>query len=313
MPLPGFPIHPEQSTQLSSFEGVRIREDTLYSNSRGKEKGGIRRRAQGAIHLLQDALLRILGQDEAILYVAPAQALPSELEQFLFFAVVGLGTKTYRRGALFLSNTRLLYLTVGRNGEWQRSIRSARWGDIDEAKVKGWLTPTLHIKYRNGTREPYWHLRRDDAKKIKVLIAALLPASSSEAAASGGMAHLCPDCLFTLTPGVYKCARCGLLFKDERTMIRRALMFPGLGYLYARHPRVAVLDFLLEVLVIFEIVFWILIATRIKPLPAHPHEAPFSIHSAWTMVAILVVILAFKKWLTIRHCQHFIREFIPVS
>jgi len=45
MPVPGFPIHPDQSARQASLEGVPVREDTLYSNRLGEEKQGIRKRA----------------------------------------------------------------------------------------------------------------------------------------------------------------------------------------------------------------------------------------------------------------------------
>ena len=294
-----------------SLEGVRVREDTLYSNYRGEEKQGIRKRAQKAVAQLKDALLRVLGQDETVLYVARAQALPSKLEEF-FLGWLAHGT---HRGALVFSNVRLLYLITGRSGNWQRSIRTAHWGDIEEARVKGWLNRILQIKYRNGTRETYWRLRRDDAKKIKVLVAALLSASSSETSPALGMAHFCPDCLAPLNAGVYKCAGCGLVFKDERSMVRRSLMFPGLGYFYAGHARLGILDLLIEAFLLFEVVIWLLIATGITapPAPHHAGKAPVTVLSAWITVAILAGMLGFKKWLTIRHCRRFIREFIPAK
>lgn len=310
MPLSGFPIHPEQSARQASHEGVPIREDVLYSNARGKEKGGIRKRAQQAIAQLKDALLRVLGQDEAVLYVARAQALPSKLEEFF------LGWLAYatHRGLLVFSNLRLLYLITSGGGKWQRSIRSARWGDIEEAKVKGWFSNTLQIKYRSGIRETYWKLRSDDAKKVKVLLAALLPASSSETSPAQGMVNLCPDCFAPLRPAIYQCQHCGLAFKDERTMVRRSLTFPGLGYFYAGHKGLAFLDFLIEAYLLLELAIWALIALGVTgPPPVGPGEAPATPLYAWITVAILAAILAFKKWLTIRHCRRFIKEFIPVK
>jgi hypothetical protein len=311
MPAPGFPVHPEQSPRQTSFEGVRVREDTLYSNSQGKERGGVRKRAQKAIAQLKDALLRVLAQDETVLYVTSAQALPSKLEE-LFLGWIAYST---HRGVLVFSNTRLLYLITGRGGKWQRSIRTAQWGDIEEAHVKGWLSPTLQIKYRDGARETYWRLRRGDARKIKALLAAVLPVSLSETSPARGMAHLCPDCLTGLTGGVYKCPRCGLGFKDESTMVRRSLMFPGLGYFYAGHAGLGILDIVFEAFLLFEIVIWVLIATGIIQPPPRQRagEAAVTAQSAWFTVAILAAILGFKKWLTTRHCRRFIKEFIPVK
>ena len=98
-------------------------------------------------------------------------------------------------------------------------------------------------------------------------------------------------------------------------MVRRSLIFPGLGYFYAGHAGLGILDFLIEAVVLFEVVIWLLIATGVTAPPArqHPGKAPATVLSAWITVAIFVASLGFKKWLTIRHCRRFIKEFIPAK
>ena len=51
---------------------------------------------------------------------------------------------------------------------------------------------------------------RADAKKIKILLAVLLSASSGESTPAQAMVVHCPQCLTALTPGVPQCSHCGL-------------------------------------------------------------------------------------------------------
>ncbi len=309
MPAPSVPIHPDQNSRQVSLNGIPLREDTAYSNQRGQQKGGIRKRAEKAIELLRDALLKVLGKDEVVFYVARGRARPSGLEEF-FLGWLAYGT---HGGVFVFTNQRLLYFGTDGKGRWQRSVRGARWGDIVKAHAKGWVSHSLSLEYRNGVKETYWKLRGDDARKIKVLLAALREAGSAETSPAQGMVNMCPNCAALLTPSVYKCPKCGLEFKDEKTMVRRSLTFPGLGYAYAGHSGLAVLDFLIEAVVLFEIGLWTLISLgKIAPVQ-QPGESPVTTGSAWATVVIFVTFLCLKKWLTIRHCRRFIKEFIPAS
>ncbi|MFQ5664314.1 MAG: tetratricopeptide repeat protein [Terriglobia bacterium] len=191
MPAADFPVHPDQIPRLGSGVGVRLREDTIYTDHEGKEKKGIRKRTEKVLAKLQEPLRKVLEPHEAILYVSGPHWRASAFEQLVF------------------TNRRLLFFLVKRDGSWTRSLRSVRWGDLAEAKVK-WLGPTLRLKYLNGKKEPYEGLRQDDAKKIKVLLAVLLPASAGEATPAQAVASHCPDCLAALTPEVYQCSQCGL-------------------------------------------------------------------------------------------------------
>ena len=149
MPTNQFPVHPEQSVRLTTHSGVLVRGDTAFTNKKGEEKRDIRKRAEQALDKLQEPLRKILEPDEAVLYVARAQIQPGGFEQFF----LGWHATFLAPGVLVLTNRRLLHLLVTRSGTWNKSMRGARWGDIAEAKVQGFVGARLKITYRDGTKE----------------------------------------------------------------------------------------------------------------------------------------------------------------
>lgn len=309
MPDVHFPVHPEQSPRLGSFNGVRVREDTVYTNQRGEEKAGVRKRAEKAIDKLQEILRKVLEPEEAILCVARCQAPVSGFEQLTMGWYVYYVTGT----VLVFTNRRLLYFLVKRDGSWKRVLRAVAWGDVEEAKVKGWLSHTLQLKYRNGKKETYWKLRGDDAKKMKVLVGALFSAGAGEMSAAQAPVSLCPGCLAALTPQVYQCSKCGVTFKNERTMVRRSLLIPGGGYFYVGHWFLGLGDFVVEAYLLVMVVIFVLVALGMSDPLGEPGQPPTTAGVALFVAVFVAAILAVEKWLTIHHCRRFIREFIPTE
>jgi len=310
MSLLDLPVHPEQSPRLTSLQGVRVREDTLYSNHRGAEKKGIRKRAETAIEKLQEVLRRALGPEEAVLYVARCQAPVGAFDQFTLGWYIYYVTGTI----LVFTNRRLLQFGVRRNGDWKQTLRTVSWGDMDGAQVKGWLGPVLELKYRSGKKEKYWNLRRDDAKKIKTLLSAIMSAGARETSGSQEMVTLCPFCLSELTPAVYQCPKCRAAFKDEKTMLRRSWLIPGGGYFYTGHWFLAFGDFLVEayLLVLLFVVLGFAVGF-IRDTSSNPGETALAGGEAWVAVGFVAAILVVEKLMTIHHCRRFIREFIPLG
>lgn len=309
MPDEHFPIHANQSVRLATSSGVSVREDTAYANAKGDEKGGIRKRTEKSIEKLQEPLRKVLEQGETIFCAARVQLPVSPLEQFF----LGWMATATDQGVLLLTNRRLLFFLVARNGSWKRSVRSVSLGDIEKAEVKTWLGAKIEIQYRNGRKESYWRLRGDDAKRIKVIMALLLEAGGSERSTAEGRVHLCPQCYTILSPGNYQCTKCSLEFKTEKTMVRRGLLFPGAAYYYAGHSGLAVLDFVIEAFILIEVLVWGAVALGLTQVEPDPGETPITGGAAWVIVVVFVAILAVKKLLIIRHCRRFIQEFVPAK
>lgn len=305
-----FPVHSEQSSRLGTLHGARVREDVLYTNHKGGEKKGIRKRAEKTVEKLQEILRKMLAQDEVVLYMARCQAPVSAFEQMTLGWYIYYATGT----VLVLTNRRLLHFLVRSDGAWKKMLRTVSWGDIEQAKVKGWLSRTLEIRYRNGKTETYWKVRGDDARKIKMLVPAILAAGAMESTAAQCMVSLCPSCLAQLTPEVYQCAKCGAGFKDEKSMVRRSLLIPGGGYFYIGYWFLGIGDFLVEAyLLVLTIIFLVVAAGGMHDPLVKSGEAPATGGGALAAAILFGIVLAVEKWLTIHHCRRFIREFIPTK
>jgi hypothetical protein len=301
-------VHPNQVPRPASLNGLRVREDIAYTNYRGEEHGRTLKRVSKILDRLGPALQRILAADETVLYAARMQAPVSLVEQLT------MGWYLYRVSAatLIFTNRRIIQLLVDGGGRWKGNLRAVAWGDVAEAGVKGRLSPVLWLKYRNGKKDKYWRLKHADAKKIRVLAATLLPASSGESTAAQGMVALCPDCLAPLTEKVYVCGGCGLVFKDERALVKRSLLIPGCGYLYTGHTFLAITDLIAEVFLMFEVIVCALAAygTWGKP-PTKPGTATGG--GFLGSALIFLAVLAFEKLVTIHHGRRFIGEFISTG
>lgn len=298
------PVYPNQAPQMMDLTGLRVRLDTLYSDSKGRQKPGIQRRAEKMLQPLRAPLQKILARDEVILYAA--RALPSvrPLQQF----IQGWAIYRYSLVILIVTNRRLLQLGIEPGGAWKKSIRSLAWGDAVSAAVKpALLGGTLKLRLADKSERAYWKLRRSDAKALKVILPALIEASSGEATGRG-MLQLCPSCTGELIPREYHCRSCGLAFKDEHTLLWRALAIPGGAYFYVGHKwpgvgaTIAELYLLIEVLVL---VGAIRVASRAQ-----------SIKDALGLVAALlfmILLLVTEKAVSIYHARHAVREFMPLD
>ena len=60
MPSADLPVHPNQLPRLVSRSGVRLREDTLYTDQKGEEKKRFRERADNALDKLEEPLRKML-------------------------------------------------------------------------------------------------------------------------------------------------------------------------------------------------------------------------------------------------------------
>lgn len=309
MPDKYFPVHPQQSARLVSLGGVQVREDALYTNHKGEEKKGIRKHAEKAIDKLQEILQKAIGGEEVVLLAVRCQSPVSIAEQFM------MGWYSYyaSQTVLVFTNRRLLQIQVKRDGSWGRALRAALWGDIEETKVRGWLSPTFEVKYRNGTKEKYWGLPRRDSRRIKVLLERLFSAGALESSAAQDIVSLCPNCLAVLTAGVYKCSACGLAFKDERTMVRRSIPIPGGGYFYVGHWLLGVGDFVVEAYLLVMTAVFLFLALGVTESSPGPGKEPGSGGEALFVGLFFGAILVIEKWWTIHHCRRLIRRFIPVE
>ena len=309
MPAAEVSIYPNRAPQIVASNGLPIREDVAYSDAKGEESERSRRRAQEAIDKLRDILPSLLEPKEAIFCLVRCQAPVGALEQLF----VGWSIYQITATVLVFTNLRVIHLGVDSKGKWKRTLRSVRWGDIAEARIKGWGSKVLALKYASGKKENYWRLRRRDAKKVKTLLEILIPASRGDMTVAQEMVALCPDCRARLTPEKYRCESCGLAFKDEKTLLRRTLLIPGGGYWYAGLWPLGLMSFFGEGVLTLLVITQILLATGIVTSEGKPGSAQSTSAGFWTAAAILALLLALEKALAYIHTRRVIRTFLPLQ
>ena len=301
-------IHENTAPRPGTLGGLRVREDVAFTDAKGEEDKGARKRVNKALEKLTEVLQRVLAQDESIFYAARVQAPIGVMEQY------GLGWYVYQvtGTVLVFTNRRILHLGVDTKGKWKKTLKNVAYGDLAKAEPKGWLSGVLWLTYKNGKKEKYWGVRSGGVKKMKALLGALLPASGAESTPAGGMQSLCPECLAPLAEQVYHCGRCGLVFKDEATMKKRAWLIPGGGYFYCGQTWLGVISLLGEAWLILLVVICAFagIASWGQP-PAKPDDPGAG--AMLVTAAIFLGVLLLAKLLVIHHCRRLLRDFISTG
>ncbi|HET7842112.1 MAG TPA: hypothetical protein VFM21_10925 [Terriglobia bacterium] len=310
MPTPDYPVQPNQSARIGSSSGLRIREDSAYTNAKGEENKGIHKRTDEALAKLQEPLSKILEPDEAIFYVARAREKLSTLEQlFLGWHAVFASDSLL----LVLTNRRLIQIRVKGNGNWNQGIRVARWGDIQEAKVKGLGGKMIFLTYKNGTKEAFWQIRGDDGKKVDLLVPTLLQAGTGESTSAQGAVSLCPMCMASLTPEVYECNKCHQVFKNKSAMSTRAWLIPGGAYFYTGHWFLGITGGLGEAILLIFALVWLAVAAGM-PDPFADAQNPAATSAQAAIIAVIfLAFVALAKWVGLTHGRRSVARYMPAS
>jgi hypothetical protein len=129
----------------------------------------------------------------------------------------------------------------------------------------------------------------------------LIPAAAGELTSAQGMVQLCPDCRHALTEGQYSCPGCGLIFKNEKSMVMRSILLPGGRYFYTGHPLVAIIPAVVEGFLALEVLSVLVIGL----------SSPQAMRRISSVLLILGLFWAVETGVTILHCRRYIREFIP--
>jgi Bacterial PH domain len=297
MPAADLHIHDNQVARTAKIDDISVRNDILFTNDKGEDKRQVQKRSEKALQKLVPALQRVLLPTETVLYLAQARSPLTAMEQLTAAWWTGL----LAASVIVITNKRILFFPVKRDGSWKESVRALHWGDLEEVKPKGLLVRNVTFKSRNGTKLTYTNFRRADAKKITAIATALLPAASGESTSTHDWVQLCPDCRNILTPGQYLCSSCGLTFKNEKSMVTRSILLPGGGYFYTGHPLVALLPAVVEGLLVLEIL--VLLFSGLA--------SPKAIPNIFSSLLLLGLFWALETAVTILHCRRYVREYIP--
>jgi hypothetical protein len=243
-----------------------------------------------------------------MLYFARGQLMPGKLQRY----TQGTQSHFLAPGALVLTNRRLLHLSLRWNGQWNRNLRAAHWGDVKGARVTPGRYGKLHLEYRRGWKETYWRIPRDAARKIQLLLEALLPSSAGETSAGLSMVSFCPRCLAALSPGVYQCSHCRLKFKNGKALWLHALLIPGGAYFYAGLDLFGLAHACVDVAILSSMVGWVLaLMGRVRPhlrVGAPPTKTTYAV-----VTVFLVSALIYDVYMSVRIARNAVRNFIPES
>lgn len=297
MPSADLSVHDHQLPQIAKIEAISVRSDVLFTNHKGEVKASVQKRSETSLQKLMPPLQDILVPGEAVLYVARAHSPLTLLEQ----VTAAWWTRLLAASAIVITNQRLLFFPVKRNGNWRESVRAIYWGDLAEVKPQGLLVQHVTFKSKNGAKATYTHFRRGDVKKIAAISKAFLPVASGEMTAAHSFVQLCPGCRNVLTPGQYLCSACGLTFKNEKTMVMRSILLPGGGYFYTGHPLIAILPAIIEGFLMLDIL--VLLFAGLASPRARNNIVP--------SLTALLLFWVFETAVTILHCRRYIRDFIP--
>ena len=297
MPAADLRIHDNQAVRTMKLDSISIRNDVLFTNYKGEERAQIQKRSEKALQKLRPALQRMLLPDEAVLCVMPARSSLTLVEQL----TAAWWTAILAASTIVITNKRILFFPVKRDGSWKESARAVQWGDLEEVKPKGLLVRNVTFKFRDGTKTTYTNFRRADAKKIAAIALALIPAALGEQTSAQGLVQLCPDCRNVLTPGQYSCSGCGLIFKNEKSMVMRSIFLPGGGYFYTGHPLIGMIPAVFEGLLVLEILLLLFGGLA----------SPKAVPNLLSVLLILALFWAVETAVTVLHCRRYVRDFIP--
>jgi hypothetical protein len=297
MPNADVPIGLNRVPRMTMVDGISVRSDVLFMSDKGEEKELIQKRATKMLRKLHAPLQKILLPGETVLGIMSARSPLSRLEQITAGALISALTLC----VVVVTNKRILFFPVKRDQTWRESARAVSWGDVQEVRTGGFLVYSAAFIFKNGSKAVYTRIRRADAKKLAAIALALIPVASGEQTAAHCMVQLCPDCCSVLTPGRYSCSSCGLMFKDEKTMIWRSILLPAGGYFYTGHPVVAIFPAIVEGILLVDVVNLLYRGLMF-------HQADPTLPGRLLALAIVWV---FETAVTILHCRRYIREFIP--
>ena len=308
MPAAEVQIHSTQQVKISAPWGFPLREDVAFTNAAGADAGRLATRARKALERLQKPLGKILEPGEVVLYFTSGQIMPDSPERFM----LGVAYRVLTRAGLIVTNRRLLYVTLKKNGEWNRGLRGVYWGDVKEFRISGSLRGKLELKYLAGSGETYYHIPKAAVEKLRLLLDTLITASRGEMSAARGVVSLCPQCIAQLSPGIYQCANCRMKFKDESGALLHGLFIPGGAFFYSGLDLLGIAHAFLDVSILFSAIAWVMAAMgKIRP-PAMQGAPPIR----WiygVAAGILIAFLLADVWVSIRVARKLVRRFIPES
>jgi hypothetical protein len=306
MPTPEILVHANALPRMTVAGGLRVREDTAFTNASGVEKPALRKRAENDLQQASPVLSRLLLPSEAVLCVSRGAFMPNNWEQLMEnHGATALGA------LLVITNERLIVLRTKIKGfggwVWDRGILTVEWTSLVEAAKKGWLIGYVDLKDQANRRERFFRMSWRDMKKLRLLLSVLVPkVPGVSPAVAPGFASLCPQCLAKLSSDLYRCTQCGQLFKDENSLLARTLLIPGGSYFYTGQTLLGAVAALIETLFALGVVVSALEGLGVITAPAGAAQ-----ELALVRAGVWLAILAFIKFAGFYRARRRVKRFIP--
>ncbi len=120
MPAADLRIHDNQVARIGKIDGMSVRNDVLFTNDKGEDQTQIQKRNERALQKLVPALQRVLLPTETVLYIAQARSPLTTVEQL----TAAWWTALLAASAIVITNKRILFFPVKRDGSWRESVRT---------------------------------------------------------------------------------------------------------------------------------------------------------------------------------------------
>lgn len=254
---------------------------------------GVKKRQLKILKNLVPQLRTLLEQDEEILYAvrafSPFTTLDHLLSNWYFYLT--------KQCALVFTNYRILHFPVKTNGKPKNSHSQIRYGDLEAFTVGGAVNRVVNLTYRSRRKEKFSQIKIGDLKKIEAMHALYLKESRGTEVKERH--YLCPKCSVALHKDKYQCPNCRFSFKNQKTALKNALIFPGGGFFYARNLFLGIQYGIIE-----SILLALIILTLARTI---------DFNEMISAVVGMAVILFVSKLIHIYHALRFIREYIPTE
>lgn len=229
----------EHDSNSNSLSNLPINENFIFADHKGNHKKKIEKRQRKLLEKF-DSLKKFILEGEQIQIITQAFSPFSFFEQFL-------GGKIFlvqKRCLLIFTNMRILHIPTDPKFKYKNSIAEIIYTDCKSIVRKN---SCLLIEYKDGSKENFRSMKRQERKRISILLGTI--DTSKSQVISADRKHLCPECTAILKNENYNCPNCKLEFKNKPTARKMALLFPGGGYFYTGYYWIGLGDFLAEVII----------------------------------------------------------------
>ncbi len=263
----------------------------IFTNHEGVTRPRVEKRQRKLLGQIAGFVRPFLAADERIWLVTTGCSPFSLLEQ----AMTGWIIVYLKRAMFVFTDRRILHVPTTPKYGYRHSLAQILYADCKTIQVRG---SRLIVVYKSGKKEVFNYIDRRERRKIRSLVERMgLDATPS---AQPRRAHLCPSCTQPLPAQADRCPTCHLTFKTYAEARRISILYPGGGYFYTRHPWLGIGDacteFALMLLVGVNLWMWLGGAQ----------------HAAGDLL-LFSLLLVIEKVVTILHCLHFVKEFIPAE